>query len=197
MENVGTWNSDYAILFFGALVAPFFLYFLGRFCNEFLFVEPVKAKQEKPKKSEKELPTFSIRFEEAVKRHKPHCPHHDPNLPKPQYSQIKQSISRDGGKTWEESMWESTCRQKKTPTWEQVNTRNLKKSIEEFAKSEAQLSEEAKRLRAMKSDAVGALSSLGFRKSDAKKLIEDLCKKKEYNSLDSLIDDCFMCIKNV
>ena len=30
MENTGTWNSDYAILFFGVLVAPFFLYFLGR-----------------------------------------------------------------------------------------------------------------------------------------------------------------------
>ena len=31
MENTGTWNSDYAIMFFAVLISPFFLYFLGRF----------------------------------------------------------------------------------------------------------------------------------------------------------------------
>ena len=105
MENVGTWNSDYAILFFGALIAPFFLYFLGRFFSDFVFVEkPITQKQTPPKKEQEEWSgsQITIKFEEAITRHKKHCPQYDPNLPPPSKTPRRTTMSKDGGKTWTE-----------------------------------------------------------------------------------------------
>jgi hypothetical protein len=132
MENVGTWNSDYAILFFGALIAPFFLYFLGRFFNEFIFYEKPLI-ESRPQSN-------------APKKIKPKAPRQHTSKPK-------------------------------------ASTKPKPKKTFEF--------------NGMHKDAVGALCSLGIKKTEAKNLVMSLCKKKNYNSLDSLIDDCFLCIKSV
>ena len=181
MENVGTWNSDYAILFFGALIAPFFLYFLGRFFSDFVFVEkPITQRQRPPKKEQEEWSgsQITIKFEEAITRHKKHCPQYDPDLPPPSQTPRRTTISKDGGKTWKESKrFHSNCGQDKSSTGTKP-----KKTISKPKK--------ASQLNDIQSDAVGALCSLGVKKTQAKNLVLSLCEKKDYNSLDSLIHDC-------
>lgn len=181
MENVGTWNSDYAILFFGALIAPFFLYFLGRFFSDFVFVEkPITQKQTPPKKEQEEWQgsQITIKFEEAVTRHKKHCPQFDPNMPPPSKTPRRATMSKDGGKTWTDvSKRYKNCDQDKSFT----ETKPKKASPK--PKKSSQLND-------IQSDAVGALCSLGVKKTQAKNLVLSLCEKKDYNSLDSLIHDC-------
>ena len=154
MENVGTWNSDYAILFFGALIAPFFLYFLGRFFNEFIFYEKplIESRPQPNVKEEPQVFEINFKFEDktpvlkAPKKIKPKAPRQHTSKPK-------------------------------------ASTKPKPKKTFEF--------------NGMHKDAVGALCSLGIKKTEAKNLVMSLCKKKNYNSLDSLIDDCFLCIKSV
>ena len=43
----------------------------------------------------------------------------------------------------------------------------------------------------MQQDGIDALVSMGTKKMQAKKVIQSLCAKKHYNSLDSLLRDAF------
>ena len=67
MQNTGTWNSDYAILFFFCLMLPIALYFLGGILGTFVSstqtVNP--PKKIKPPKRQKQSPSsieVSINF---------------------------------------------------------------------------------------------------------------------------------------
>ena len=44
------------------------------------------------------------------------------------------------------------------------------------------------------SEAISGLCSLGFKKRTATNTVKSLCDKKKYDSVESLIKDCFMCI---
>jgi hypothetical protein len=44
------------------------------------------------------------------------------------------------------------------------------------------------------SDATSALVGLGYKKAEAVRLVKMAISKKQYNSCESLIKDCFMCI---
>lgn len=46
------------------------------------------------------------------------------------------------------------------------------------------------------SDVVSGLSNLGIKKSQAKELVNSLCKKKKYNSTESLLNACFVYIRS-
>ena len=43
-------------------------------------------------------------------------------------------------------------------------------------------------------EAAGALVQLGYKKREAVKVVQSIAVKKRYNSAESLIKDCFMCI---
>ena len=184
MENVGTWNSDYAILFFGALVAPFFLYFLGRFFNEFIFTESpmVESAPRKDDKDEEKEPgsQITIVFEEAITRHRKHCPQYDPDLPAPSRTPRRTKMSKDGGKTWTDiSERYKNCRQDEIFN----NDGTIKK--DEYKKRK-----KAEKLNSIQEDAVSALGHMGLNRRQAKKMVLSLYEKKNYDSLDSLIRDC-------
>jgi len=184
MENVGTWNSDYAILFFGALIAPFFLYFLGRLFNDFIFVErPIVENQpplQKTKKKEQEGSQITIKFEEAITRHKRYCPQYDPDLPPPSKTPRRTTMSKDGGKTWTDiSERYKNCRQDK-----------IFKDDGTIKKDEYKKRKKAEKLNTIQEEAVSALGHMGLNRRSAKKLVLSLYEKKNYDSLDSLIRDC-------
>ena len=44
------------------------------------------------------------------------------------------------------------------------------------------------------SDAVSGLCNLGYKKGEATKMVKSISDKKKYDSVESLIKDCFMCI---
>ncbi len=95
MQNTGTWNSDYAILFFFCLMLPIALYFLGGILGTFVSstqtVNP--PKKIKPPKRQKQSPSsieVSINFPNFDKgtttttRSKPRSPKpRQPDPPKP------------------------------------------------------------------------------------------------------------------
>ena len=95
MQNTGTWNSDYAILFFFCLMLPIALYFLGGILGTFVSstqtVNP--PKKIKPPKRQKQSPSsieVSINFPNFDKgtttttRSKPRSPKpRQPDSPKP------------------------------------------------------------------------------------------------------------------
>jgi hypothetical protein len=47
---------------------------------------------------------------------------------------------------------------------------------------------------AVVSDAVSGLCNMGYKKGEATKIVKSISDKKEYNSAESLLKDCFMCI---
>jgi len=164
MENTGTWNSDYAILFFGALVAPFFLYFLGRFLTLVLDmsqpprVTHTNIEQEKIEPIQITLDICdNYQNHEAVQLKKPKQPTRAsrPKAVKPKPKTVKPKPK--------------AVKPKKKPSPKPKDD-------------------------PIQSDAVGALRGLGIKKTDAKNLVHSLCAKKDYNSLESLINDCFMCM---
>ena len=167
MENTGTWNADYAILFFGALVAPFFLYFLGRFLALVLDmsqpprVTHTNIEQEKIEPIQITLDICdNYQNHEAVQLKKPKqlTRASRPKAVKPKASRPKAIKPKP-----------TTAKPKKKPSTKPKDD-------------------------PIQSDAVGALRGLGIKKTDAKNLVHSLCAKKDYNSLESLINDCFMCM---
>jgi hypothetical protein len=154
MENTGTWNADYAILFFGVLVAPFFLYFLGRFLALATEMSTQRRVVVSPPQ-ETEPIKISIDF----------CNIHE----KSKSVKPKPSKPSKSGKSHSRPIQSKpTPVKKETPKKPKINP--------------------------LEPDAISALCGLGIKKTDAKNLVRSLCSKKEYNSLDSLINDCFMCI---
>jgi hypothetical protein len=43
-------------------------------------------------------------------------------------------------------------------------------------------------------DAVSGLCNLGYKKGEATKIVKSISDKKKYDSVESLVKDCFMCI---
>ena len=165
MENVGTWNADYAILFFGALIAPFFLYFLGRFVDEFLCApRPVYVPQEEEEKIK------PIEISLAIQ-----------DTPQPKKSKHRKSSTQ--------------TKKRKTPT--RTASSKPKTKPKPQPKAKAKTKPTKPKDDPMKSDAISALCGLGIKKTEAKNLVQSLSAKKNYNSLESLINDCFMCMNNV
>ena len=126
MQNVGTWNSDLAILFFFMLISPIALYFLGGCFEKYRthIVKEVVYKQSPPKVVYKKSPPEIVYRDRPKKKKKK----------KSVVPRVVDSIQRDG---------------------------------------------------------IDALVSMGTKKMQAKKLIQSLCAKKHYNSLDSLLRDAF------
>lgn len=147
MENTGTWNSDYAIMFFAVLISPFFLYFLGRFLALAMEMStPRHIPQPLPEKIDPIK--ISIDFSADLKNAKP-----EPPKPKKKPSKAKTK---------------ATVAKKQSPPKPKTNP--------------------------FEADVVSILQGLAVKKKDALNLVRSLCAKKEYNSLESLIDDCFMCM---
>ena len=150
MENTGTWNSDYALLFFAALISPFFLYFLGRFLS---LMMDMSAPRYIAQTQEQKIEPIKISVDFCG-----NCEKTKDNKPKPHKTKKKPSKAKT-----------------KAPV--------AKKEVKPKPKANP-----------FESDAIGAMCDLGMKKMDAKNLVRSLCSKKEYNSIDSLIKDCFMCI---
>lgn len=139
MQNVGTWNSDLALIFFGMLMLPILMYFCaGIFfkCKTVYITEP-------PEVIYKDRPAKTI---------------YKQSPPKVVYKKSPpEIIYRDRPKK---------KKKKKKPVAPKV-------------------------VDPIEQDGIDALVSMGTKKMQAKKIIQSLCAKKHYNSLDSLLRDAF------
>ena len=129
MQNVGTWNSDLALIFFGMLMLPILMYFCaGIFfkCKTVYITEP-------PEVIYKDRPAKTIYKQSPPK-----------------------IVYRDRPKK----------KKKKKPV--------VPKAVD-----------------SIQQDGIDALVAMGTKKMQAKKIIQSLCAKKHYNSLDSLLRDAF------
>ena len=132
MQNVGTWNSDLALIFFGMLMLPILMYFCaGIFfkCKTVYIAEP-------PEVIYKDRPAKTIYKQSPPK-----------------------IVYRDRPK-------KKKKKKKKKPVAPKV-------------------------VDPIEQDGIDALVSMGTKKMQAKKIIQSLCAKKHYNSLDSLLRDAF------
>ena len=132
MQNVGTWNSDLALIFFGMLMLPILMYFCaGVFfkCKTVYITEP-------PEVIYKDRPAKTIYKQSPPK-----------------------IVYRDRPK-------KKKKKKKKKPVAPKV-------------------------VDPIEQDGIDALVSMGTKKMQAKKIIQSLCAKKHYNSLDSLLRDAF------
>ena len=132
MQNVGTWNADLALIFFGMLMLPILLYFCaGIFfkCKTVYITEP-------PEVIYKDRPAKTI------------------------YKQSPPKI-----------VYRDRPKKKKKKKKKQPVAPKVVDSIQQ--------------------DGIDALVAMGTKKMQAKKIIQSLCAKKHYNSLDSLLRDAF------
>lgn len=179
MHNTGNWNSDLACIFFLCLLAPIAWYFFVATLEAQAAVKQYKAtKPQAPKKPSYNKPSKPMQISVSF------------NLPKlkglGQQSQLKQSkpLKRASKPTKKVSK-----PLKKAVS--QPNTKPKPKKLKPKAKPNPQKSLTSS---VFQNEAVSALSGLGFRKSDASKIVKDVSSKKEYDSTESLIKACFMCI---
>ena len=151
MQNVGTWNSDLAIIFLMCLIFPIVFYFIGamfqNMSSEQLQDNP---KQENPT-TPRQTPT-SVNISVSI-----------PNL-------FKGSSST--GKSRKKTKQSTKPKKKKR------SPDNPKPLTDE----------------AVVSDVVSGLCHMGYKKGEATKIVKSISDKKEYNSAESLLKDCFMCI---
>ena len=151
MKNVGTWDSDLAILFLGCLMLPIGLYFLRAFFEAIAAARPIIIVRP-PLKTAPAKNTY--------------------NPPK--------DVGFTPSETWEESVVKIS----KPP--KQRATKPKKKAAPQAV---APLTSQV-----IEAEAISGLCNMGYKKGDASKLVKSLSSKTEYDSAESLIKDCFMCI---
>ena len=151
MQNVGTWNSDLAIIFLMCLISPIVFYFI---CAMFQNMSSEQL-QDNPNQENltppQQTPT-SVNISVSI-----------PNLFKGSSSTGK-SIKKTKHST-------KPKKKKRSPD-------NTKPLTDE----------------AVVSDVVSGLCHMGYKKGEATKIVKSISDKKEYNSAESLLKDCFMCI---
>lgn len=150
MKNVGTWDSDLAILFLGCLLLPISLYFLRAFFEAVAAARPIIVYA--PPKRTPAKNTY--------------------NPPK--------DVGFTPSETWEESVVKIS----KPP--KQRASKPKKKAP---PKTAPPLTSQA-----VETEAISALCNMGYKKGEASKLVKSLSSKTKYDSTESLIKDCFMCI---
>ena len=165
MENAGTWNSDLAFLIFGAFLLPIGLYFLGEF---FKSIGTVSAA---PKQAETGPKTYQ-RYQ--PRPNKPMSVNISLNLPN--FRGYSPSIAKEKVK---KAPVKATTQKKNNPPVEPVAAPKPEKPLTDTA---------------IQSEAIIGLSNLGFKKSEASKIVKDVCSKNKYDSTESLIKACFVCI---
>ena len=173
MHNTGTWNSDLACIFFLCLLAPIAWYFFVAALEAQAAVNAYKAtKPQAPKKPSR--PKTSKPMEIGVSFNLPNLKGSG------QQSQSKVSkppkkVSKPPKKVVSQPKAKSKPKPKVKPKAKPNPQKSLTSSV-------------------FQNEAVSALSGLGFRKSDASKIVKDVSSKKEYDSTESLVKACFMCI---
>ncbi len=173
MHNTGTWNSDLACIFFLCLLAPIAWYFFVAALEAQAAVNAHKATKPKaPKKPSATKPSKPMQISVSFNL---------PNLKASgQQSQSKVSkppkkVSKPPKKVVSQPKAKSKPKPKVKPKAKPNPQKSLTSSV-------------------FQNEAVSALSGLGFRKSDASKIVKDVSSKKEYDSTESLVKACFMCI---
>jgi|TARA_R110000823_G_scaffold294822_1_gene413789 hypothetical protein len=150
MKNVGTWDSDLAILFLGCLLLPIGLYFLRAFFEAIAAARPIIVYA--PPKRTPVKNTY--------------------NPPK--------DIGFTPSETWEESVVKIS---------EPPKQRATKPKKKVAPRAVAPLTSQV-----VEAEAISGLCNMGYKKGDASKLVKSLSSKTKYDSAESLIKDCFMCI---
>tara|TARA_R100001377_G_scaffold22947_1_gene12380 strand:- start:4132 stop:4596 length:465 start_codon:yes stop_codon:yes gene_type:complete len=153
MRNVGTWDSDLAILFLGCLILPISLYFLRA------FFEAIAAAAARP-----------------IIVYAP---------PKRTPAKNTYNPPKDVGFTPSETWEESVVKISKPPKQKRATKPKKKASPQAVAPPTSQVIE---------AEAISGLCNMGYKKRDASKLVKSLSSKTKYDSAESLIKDCFMCI---
>lgn len=158
MQNVGTWNSDLAILFLGCLLLPIGMWFLRGFFEAIAAARPTIVCAPPKKTPEK-------------------------NTYRP-----PQEVAFTASETWEESVdkHNKPSKQRASKPKKRVSPKPKKKTV---PKTVAPPTSEI-----IRAEAVSVLCSMGFKKGDASKTVNQLSSKTKYDSTESLIKDCFMCI---
>lgn len=168
MHNTGTWNSDLACIFFLCLLAPICWYFLVA-ALEVHASTAVAPQRPKKRKVAKRVTRSSHGLGSKSQKRWIH-PALKSILPKEQRRDIKPP-----NKVASQPKTKPKPKAKPKPKEKASPQKSLTSSI-------------------FQNEAVSALSGLGFKKSDASKIVKDVSSKKEYDSTESLIKACFMCI---
>ena len=90
-------------------------------------------------------------------------------------------------------------------TWVESVNRHNKPSKQRASKPKKRVSPKPKKKappktappltsQAVETEAISALCNMGYKKGEASKLVKSLSSKTKYDSTESLIKDCFMCI---
>jgi outer membrane biosynthesis protein TonB len=166
MHNTGTWDSDLACIFFLCLLAPICWYFLVAAIEAQAAINAYKAtKRQAPKKSSATKPSKPMQISVSFNL---------PNL-KGWGQQPQPKVSKPPKKVASQPKTKPKPKSKPKPKAKASPQKPLTSSI-------------------FQNEAVSALSGLGFKKSDASKIVKDVSSKKQYDSTESLIKACFMCI---
>ena len=180
MHNTGTWNSDLACIFFLCLLAPIAWYFFVAALEAQAAVNAYKAtKPQAPKKPSR--PKTSKPMEIGVSFNLPNLKGCG-QQPQPKVSKAPKKVSKAPkrvSKPPKKAVSQPKAKSKPKPKVKPKAKPNPQKSLTSSV---------------FQNEAVSALSGLGFRKSDASKIVKDVSSKKEYDSTESLVKACFMCI---
>ena len=173
MYNTGTWNSDLACIFFLCLLAPIAWYFFVAAVEAQATVNAHRAtKPQAPKKPSHTKP--SKRMEIGVSFNLPNLKGCG-QQPQPKVSKPPKKVSKSPKKVVSQPKAKLKPKPKVKPKAKPNPQKSLTSSV-------------------FQNEAVSALSGLGFKKSDASKIVKDVSSKKEYDSTESLVKACFMCI---
>ena len=183
MYNTGTWNSDLACIFFLCLLAPIAWYFFVAAIEAQAAVNAYKAtKPQAPKKPSR--PKTSKPMEIGVSFNLPNLKGCG-QQPQPKVSKAPKKVSKAPKKV------SKAPKRVSKPPKKAVSQPKAKSKPKPKVKPNPQKSLTSS---VFQNEAVSALSGLGFKKSDASKIVKDVSSKKEYDSTESLVKACFMCI---
>jgi hypothetical protein len=164
MQNTGTWDSDLAIIFLMCLMAPIAFHFLGALLQG-MSSEP---SQDEPARVNPSPPRQVYPF-----------------FPAPTSVDISVSIP---------DLKESNPTERPSRGSSKRPKRRPKRTTKPKKKNPAPASPKPLTDRAVVLNAVSGLCSLGYKKGDATKIVKSISDKKKYDSVESLVKDCFMCI---
>jgi hypothetical protein len=176
MHNTGTWNSDLVILFLGCLLLPIGLYFLRAFFEAIAAARPIIV-HGSPKKT-------------PAKRKTQTCTPTAINI----------SLSLPDLKGWSRELAKVVSKNISPPS-----SRVSKPKSKVSPKPKSRVAPNPKKKAAptpktpltsqvIEEEAISGLCNMGYKKRDASKLVKGLSSKRKYDSTESLIKDCFMCI---
>ena len=172
MQNTGTWNSDLACIFFVCLLAPICWYF---------FIAALQAHA-------------AMNAYKATKNNVPK----EPTPPKPSKPmQISVSFNLPNLKGWGQQPQQQPQPNRSKPPKKVASKSKPKRKSKPKQKTNTTTAVEPQTPLTnpvVKDEAVMAMSNLGFRKKDALRIVNDLCDKNKYDSTESLIKACFVCI---